>query len=56
VLNPGFFEARVEALSRMREVYGRDFPGEHGLRIREERLQLGMIEVDETLLSQIRSL
>ncbi|MBW9141514.1 MAG: Ldh family oxidoreductase [Candidatus Aramenus sp.] len=55
IIDPKYFEANIDAVEYMKEVVGGLLPGEHGRKIREERLKSG-IELDEKLFSTLLSM
>ncbi len=55
VIDPKYFEENLAAIDYMRQTIGGLLPGEHGRKIREERLREG-IELDEKLFSALNEM
>lgn len=51
IINPSFFAINTYALEKMRKII--EFPGEHGMKLREKKLEEGYIEVDEKLWEEL---
>ena len=51
IINPSFFAINSYALEKMRKII--EFPGEHGMKLREKKLEEGYIEVDEKLWEEL---